>query len=238
MKRTDRYAHNRFSLFDAIQTRISSYLDDIYTDDKRMLGQLDRWTQRHITDENLAKLSLVLNAHDPAEACYKDLIREIDTEAETGIYLVNSGSPSSHLRRLADEAGVSGELRSDLAVIAPIVFADVDSNPTHDLEQVWIMIEATHARAHIDANVSEIIMSYILDDADGARDMSDALRALQYSFHEDAVRRRCELPCILNDRDSHDLAIMVDELAKRSGSYPGTNKLQLKRGRIQFTALA
>ena len=100
------------------------------------------------------------------------------------------------------------------------MFADVSSNPADELDQVWITIEATHARAHVDANVSEIIMSYFLDDADSARDMSNALRALQYSFHEDAVRRRCELPCILNDRDSHDLAIMADELAKRSGNYP------------------
>jgi len=220
MKRIDRNVSNRFSLFDAMRTRISSYLDGIYVEDEGMLGQLDRWTQRRITEENLAKLSLVLNSHDPAEACYKDLIRQIDSEAETGIYLVHSESSSPHLQRLADEAGVSGKLRAELTVIAPIVFADVGSNPTDDSDQVWITIEATHARANIDASVSEIIMSYFLDDADGARDMSNALRALQYSFHEDAVRRRCELPCILNDRDSHDLAIMVEELAKRSGSYP------------------
>lgn len=220
MKRIDRIVNNRFSLFDAMRARITSYLDDIYLEDEGMLGELDRWTQHRITEENIAKLSLVLNSNDPAEACYKDLIREIDTEAETGIYLVTPGSPSSHLRRLADEAGVSGELRADITVIAPIVFADVGPNRTDDLKQVWITIEATHARAHVDADVSEIIMGYFLDDADGACDMSNALRALQYSFHEDAVRRRCQLPCILNDRDSHDLAIMVDELAKRSGNYP------------------
>ncbi len=220
MKRTDRNVNNRFSLFDAMRTRVSSFLDDIYVEDEGMLGQLDRWTQRRITEENLAKLSLVLDSHDPAEACYKDLIREIDTEAETGIYMVRPESPAPHLRRLVDEAGVSGELGADIKAIAPIMFADVSSNPADELDQVWITIEATHARAHIDANVSEIIMSYFLDDADSARDMSNALRALQYSFHEDAVRRRCELPCILNDRDSHDLAIMVDELAKRSGNYP------------------
>lgn len=220
MKRIDRIVKNRFSLFDAMRAKITSHLDDIYVEDEGMLGELDRWTQRHITEENIAKLSLVLNSNDPAETCYKDLIREIDSEAETGIYLVHSESSSPHLQRLADEAGVSGKLRAELTVIAPIVFADVGSNPTDDSDQVWITIEATHARAHIDASVSEIIMSYFLDDADSARDMSNALRALQYSFHEDAVRRRCELPCILNDRDSHDLAIMVEELAKRSGNYP------------------
>jgi len=48
--------------------------------------------------------------------------------------------------------------------------------------------------------------------------MSNAMRALQYSYHEDIVRRRCDLPRILDDRDSRDLSIMVAELAKRSGS--------------------
>ncbi len=220
MKRIDRNVNNRFSLLDAMRGKITSYLDDIYLEDEGVLGELDRWTQRHITEENIAKLSLVLNSNDPAEACYKDLIREIDTEAETGIYMVRPESPAAHLSRLMDEAGVSGELGADIQAIAPIMFAEVSSNRADELDQVWITIEATHARANVDANVSEIIMSYFLDDADGARDMSNALRALQYSFHEDAVRRRCELPCILNDRDSHDLAIMVDELAKRSGNYP------------------
>jgi len=133
--------------------------------------------------------------------------------------MARNGSPSRHLQRLLDEPGVSGELFREIGTIAPIVFADETAHSTDDLDLVWVTIEATHDRAHADATVSEIIMGHFLDDADSARDMSNAIRALQYSFHEDIVRRRCELPRILDDRDIRDLAIMVTELTKRSGSY-------------------
>ncbi len=66
-------------------------------------------------------------------------------------------------------------------------------------------------------------MSHILDDANAARDMTNAIRALQYAFHEDVVRRRCDLPRLIDDRDERDLVIMVSELAKRSGSYEDRN---------------
>ncbi len=219
MKRIDRKNVNRFSLRDTIRYRVSAYLDQVFDEDEGLLGQLDRWTQHRITEENLAKLSLVLDSDDPAETCYRDLIREIDTEAETGIYVAQSDSTPRHLHRLIDEAGVSGEMHAEIATIAPIVFTDEAAHSADNFDRVWLTIHATHDRAHVDATVSEIIMSYLLDDADSARDMSNAMRALQYSFYEDVVRRRCDLPRILSDRDSHDLSIMVAELAKRSGSY-------------------
>ena len=222
MKILDRKDTNRFSLMDAIRSRISAYLYQVYGEDEGLLGNLDHWTRRRITEENLAKLALVLDSDDPAESCYQDLIREIDTEAETGIYLVRSDSmspTSRHLRRLIDEPGVSGELHREMETIAPIVFADETAHSRDDLDLVWVTIQANHDRAHVDAAVSEIIMSYFLDDAETARDMSNAMRALQYSFHEDDIRRRCDLPFILDDRENRELLIMVSELAIRSGSY-------------------
>ena len=215
-------AHNdtgRFSMEDAARARIATYLYTIYGSDEGLLGDLDRWTQRRITEENMAKLALVFESDDPAEACYRDLIREIDTEAETGIYLVRPESTLRHLQRLADESGVTGALHSEIETIAPIVFADETAHSADNLDLVWVTIQACHDRAHVDATVSEIIMSHLLDDADAARDMSNAIRALQYSFHEDVVRRRCELPLVLDNRDNRDLMIMVTELTKRSGSY-------------------
>jgi hypothetical protein len=110
-------------------------------------------------------------------------------------------------------------MHAEVDTIAPIVFADETAQCTDNLQRVWLTIHATHDRAHVDATVSEIIMSFFLDDADSVRDMSNAMRALQYSFHEDVVRRRCDLPQILDDRDSRELSIMVTELEKRSGSY-------------------
>jgi len=188
-----------------------------YCENEGLLSNLDRWTQQRVTDKNLAKLALVLDSDDPTETCYQDLIREIDAEAENGIYLVRSDSTLRHLRRLIDEPGVSGEMRHEISKIAPVVFPGQTANSTDDLDRVWATIHASHNRAHVNATVSEIIMSFLLDDGDAARDMGNAMRALHYSFHEDLVRRRCKLQLLKNDQDSRELRIMVTELAKRSG---------------------
>ena len=210
---------SRFSIADAARARVATYLYRVYASDDGLLGNLDRWTQRRITAENMAKLALIFEADDPAEACYRDLIRELDAEAESGIYLARQGSPARHLERIIDEPDVSGTLYQVIDTIAPIVFADETAHSTEDLDLVWVTIEARHDRAHVDASVSEIIMSHILDDAEAARDMSNAIRALQYAFHEDMVRRRCGLPRLLDDRDERDLVIVIGEMAQRSGSY-------------------
>jgi len=209
----------RFSMADAARARIATYLYQVYASDDGLLGDLDRWTQRRITEENMAKLALVFESDDPAEACYRDLIREIDTEAETGIFLARHDAPSRHLQRVVDEPGVSGELHREIEVIAPVMFADEAAHSAEDLDLVWVTVQACHDRAHVDAMVSEIIMSHLMDDADAARDMSNAMRALQYSFYEDVVRQRCDLSRFIDDRDERDLMIMVTELSKRSGSY-------------------
>jgi hypothetical protein len=209
----------KFSIADAARARVATYLYQVYAGDDGLLGDLDRWTQRRITDENMAKLAMVFESDDPAEACYKDLIRELDTEAETGIYLARADAVERHLRRVTDEPGVSGDLYSVIDAVAPTIFADEVAHSTDDLDLVWVTIQAHHDRAHVDAMVSEIIMSHLMDDANAARDMTNAIRALQYSFHEDVVRRRCELPRVIDDRDERDLLIMVTELAQRSGSY-------------------
>jgi hypothetical protein len=62
-------------------------------------------------------------------------------------------------------------------------------------------------------------MRFMLDSAEATDDITNALRALAYSFHEDTVRRICDLPSMLDERESRDLVIMVFELEKRSGSY-------------------
>jgi hypothetical protein len=209
----------RFSIAEAARARVATYLYQAYASDDGLLGNLDRWTQRRITEENMAKLTLVFESDDPAEACYRDMIREIDTEAETGIFLARHDSPTRHLQRVIDEPGVTGELYREIDAIAQVVFPDEVAHSTEGLDLVWVTIQASHDRAHVDSMVSEVIMSHLLDDADAARDMSNAIRALQYSFHENVVRRRCELPREIDDRDERDLVIMVSELAKRSGSY-------------------
>jgi hypothetical protein len=88
---------------------------------------------------------------------------------------------------------------------------------------VWVTVNAYHDRAHVDATVSEIILSHLMDDAVIVREMVSAMRAMQYAFHEDFVRRRCELPPVLDDRESRDLAIMINELSRRAGSQEDRN---------------
>ena len=209
----------RFTVADAAEVRVAAVLDEIFADPRSMLGDLNSWTQCIIRSENLAKLALVFEAEDPAEACYRDLIREIDTEAEYGIYIARQGCPSRHLARVVEERGVSGKLYQEIDRIAPVVFADEVKHSAEDLDLVWITIEAGHERAHLDATVSEIIMSHLLDDADAARDMTNAIRALHYAHHEDVVRRRCKLPLVLDDRERREVDIMVGESIVRSGSY-------------------
>lgn len=207
------------SLLDAVRTRIAGHLYHAYRDSNSLLGNLDRWTQQRITDENIAKAVLVLSSDEPGEACYRDLIREIDTEAETGIYLVNDDARAEHLQRVADESGVSGELDRNMRMIARVIFPDETARADDDLDLVRITIQASHDRAHLDATVSEIIMSFLMDNADSVHDMTDVMRALMYTHHEDAVRHRCGLPPLLSDAEKRDLQTMVKELIERSGSY-------------------
>jgi hypothetical protein len=219
MKNVFPWKGSRFTKAAAIQQQISAHLYDAYASDSGLLGDLDRWTQRRITDENMAKLALVLEADDPAEACYRDLIREIDSEAETGVFLVDRASHLDHLHALADNSGVSGKLRNEMHIVAPVIFPDETRRSRNNLDLVWVTIRAYHDRAYVDAKVSEIILGELLDDVEQAADMADAMRALMYAHHEDVIRRRCELPGMLDDGESRMISIMTTELARRSGSY-------------------
>jgi hypothetical protein len=167
----------------------------------------------------MAKVELVLEADDSTEHCYQDLIREIDIEAESGIYLVGTELQNDSLKRLADEPGISGQLHLDFPSIAQAEFASELQRSEGGTDRVWVTIKARYDRAHLDASVSELMMRFLLDSAEAANDMSNALRSLLYSHHEDTVRHVCDLPSLLDERESRDLMIMVAELEKRSGSY-------------------
>ena len=209
----------KFTIADAAKARVEAYLEEVFVGTDSLLNDLNPWTQNLIRSEMMAKVALVFEADDPAEVCYRDLIREIDTEAETGIFLARQGSRFRHLARVVEDRGVSGQLYQEIDVVAPFVFADEFAHSAEDMDLVWITIEARHDRAHLDATVSELIMSHLLDDADAARDMTNAIRSLLYAFHEDAVRRRCEMPAVIDDRERRDIEIMVGEFMARSGNY-------------------
>lgn len=203
----------------SIEDAVNAYLGDRFTCRDSHMARLDRWSQQRISVENLAKLALVRESGDPVEYCYQNLIREIDAEAEAGIFLATPAANAAQLRHLAGESGISGRLYQHLPTIAPVLFADELVHSNKNLDLVWVAIEARYDRANLDAEVSELILMYLLDQEDTAADMTDALRALLYTFHEDLARRRCGLPRLLNDRATRHLVKMVADLSQRSGDY-------------------
>lgn len=207
------------TLADRIRSDVTSYLYEAFSREESPLSNLDRWTQRRITSENLAKVALVLESDDSVEHCYENLIREVDTEAEAGVFLVRPGTRHPVLKSMIGESGVSAKLYQQIDVIAPKLFADELAHSNENLDLVWVTIQARHDRAVVDAKVSEIIMKHLLDSTDSAKDMTAALRSLLYAFHEDLARRQCELALVLNDRATRDLVMMVTELAERAGDY-------------------
>ena len=48
----------RFSIADAARARVATYLYQVYASDDGLLGDLDRWTQRRITEENLSLIHI------------------------------------------------------------------------------------------------------------------------------------------------------------------------------------
>ena len=219
MRSSNRKETRSNTLPQAIQATIAEHLYKAYSDNDSLIGNLDQWTHQRITDENLAKVALVLESDDPAEACYADLVREIDTEAESGIFLARQSANQEHLRYVMGEPGVSGQLHEEMPAIAPTLFSEEAARSLDDLDLVWATIQARHDRAHLDASVSEIIMGFLMDDAVAVHDMTNVMRALTYTYHEDHARRRCNLPVLLGDMEIRDLRIMVAELSERCGSY-------------------
>ena len=209
----------RHARSDAIHAEVSRFLYEAFSAEGGLLSNVDRWTQRRVTLENLTKIELAHAAADPVEYCYQNLIREIDSEAQTGIFLVRADSDDRSLRQLAREPGVSGALKSEVAHIAPTLFPDALAHSDDQLDLVWVTIRARFERARVDAEVSRIAMGLFIQDEAVARDMADALRSLMYAFHEDVARQRCGLPALLDEQRARELSVMVAQLETRAGSY-------------------
>ncbi len=210
---------NGHSLPEAIRATIAEHLYEAFNDADSIIGNLDRWTHQQITDENLAKAVLVLDSSNPVEACYRDLVREIDSEAETGVFLVSEVARPEHLQQLMGEPGVSGKLCQDMETIASVLFPEEAARSLDTLDVVHTNVQARHDRAHLDASVSEIIMGFLMDDATAVQDMTSVMRSLVYTYHEDVVRRSCNLPVLLDDKEIRDLRTMMIELQQRGGDY-------------------
>ena len=209
----------RYSMSENIHAEVSRYLYEAFTADDGLLSNVDRWTQRRVTSENLGKIQLAHASGDPVEYCYQNLIREIDAEAQFGIFMIGKDTGNSWLESLADEPGVSGQMKDEVAYVAPTLFADALLHSNDQLDLVWVTIRARFERARVDAEVSRIAMGILMHDADVADDMAAALRSLMYPFHEHATRHHCRLPALLDERQARELMIMVSQLEKRAGDY-------------------
>lgn len=62
-------------------------------------------------------------------------------------------------------------------------------------------------------------MAYLLDSRQSASDITQALIALFYSFHEEGIRRQFDMSSLLDARETQDLFVMVAEFLRRAGSY-------------------
>lgn len=225
---------NSYSLSDAMHAEVASFMRAELAAAGEVTETIDRWTQRQIVRQNIAKLELVLEDDDPVEHCYQNLIREIETEAESGVFLVRDDAESAMLRELVSESGVSGQLHSYVSEFAPTLFEELLARGSKRTEYAWTGIRARYLRARIDAAVSEIIMGFLLDSSESVMDISGALRALMYGYHESEVRRQYSLPRITGEHDRKHVAAMVTELAQRAGSYPQRTDLISKRAGLQY----
>ena len=209
----------RYTLQDAVHATVAEYLYETFNKDDDRIGNLDRWSHQRIGDENLAKAMLIFESDDPAEACYRDLVREIEMEAETGVFLASENADRDYLREVVSESGVSGRLHRDMALIASEYLPHGRPFSIDEQYRVWDELRKRHDRAHLDARVSEIIMGFMMDDAEIVKDMTSVMRALAYTWHEDRIRSGSGMPVLLDDLERRDLKTMVGEWQERCGDY-------------------
>ena len=202
-----------------VREAVTTLLSQRLANESPLLAGLDRWTRNRIAADISAKTDLLLESSDAVEHCYQNLIREIDVEAEMGVLLANDTLSPVALREMINDPGVSGELCHEMKRIAPVMFEDEYTHSNGDLDLVWSSLQAGYDRAHLDAEVSELIMRFLIDRAECAVDMTNALRSMFYSFHEEGIRRQFDMASLLGEREMHDLFVMVSELMKRAGSY-------------------
>jgi hypothetical protein len=204
-----------------IQASVIAYLEDRFQGGEPGLAQLDRWSIDRIMRENRAKSALVEASRDPVEHCVQNLIREIDAEAQVGVFLPGPARHAAQLRRLAGEHGITGRLDLEMARIAPIVFAEEAHRSGPDLDVVWNTVSARYDRAHIEAETSELILMHLSQSEDDAADAADDFRSVFYAFHEDRLRSSFDLADKLDENSSRRLVASVAELGRRAGSYAG-----------------
>ena len=202
-----------------LQESVTHYLDDRFSCGSLMAALDDPSLQRVIARESSAKIALAIASDDAAEFTYQNLIREIDKEANFGIFLASPAGNAARLRRLDGDTGEYGKLHELIARIAPVMFAEEYFRSGGKIDEVLVAINSRYDQANLEAEVSELLLIHLLDDEDEASDRTDELRALFYACHEEQVRRRLDLPPAHNERAVRRLADRIRNLTDRAGDY-------------------
>ena len=212
---------------------VAALINDHFDGSHGPVARLDRWTRQCIAVENQEKLSRILKAASPVEACTAALIREMDREAEFGIYFASPAGQAAQLNRLSGESAMSGRLFQYLDVAGPVMFQRELALSPDQPELVWSTVEARYERATLDVEVSELILMSLFDDEEDAADLVDSLRARFYAYHEDRARRRCRLPQLLDSgttRALHsDIAALRERAVLTSEAPGGSNPIDFPR---------
>jgi hypothetical protein len=195
-----------------IHDAIAGFLHDSFASDDRPLARIDRWSQQRITVANQGKLADILSAPNPVGRGIARLTSDIHAEASAGVLLATPAGNAAMLQRLAGESGLTGRLFQHLETIAPVLFADEFQQLGKDLSLMSANIEARFDRSNLDAEVSELILMYLLPGDETVADIADDLRKTLYGFHEDRIRRSCGLPSSISETSSQKLAQRVSNL--------------------------
>lgn len=202
-----------------IRAAVTTYLNDHFDGERRKHREINSLRRWRISTDSYAKLALVHDAADPAEYCFQNLIREIDEEARSGIWLEQPAGFAANIRRLFGEPELSGQLYAELPDMFGHIFRNDNWYATQNVEQARAVIETRYLDANVNAELSELILMFHVSNEDEATELVDDLRASFYTYHENEARHRCGLSGTLSDIASTDLGFTISTLRQRAGCY-------------------
>lgn len=202
-----------------VHDAIAGFLHDSFASGDRPLGRSERWFLQQITVANQEKLADILASPVPVQRCMANLTNDIHAEAAAGVLLATPAGNAALLHRLKGESAMTGRLFQYLETVAPVLFAEEFDRLGRDLSVLSSAIETRYERANLDAEVTELILMYLLPEDEAAEDIADELRSTLYAYHENRIRRLCGLGLSLNDTASQSLNSMVGQMLDDAREY-------------------
>jgi hypothetical protein len=166
----------------------------------------------------MTKVSEVLDADDPIGACDANLVREIHAESQAGVFLATPAGNAAQLQRLSGNSDMSGRLFQHMPRIAPVVFAEDLRHFDGNIDLIWAVLDSRYYRSKLRADVSELVLMYLLETEESIADRADDLRRTFYTWQEDKIRRQCGLSLLLDDAASRRLDSVASGLLERGSA--------------------